>query len=484
MEERRFHPLDYLSVLKRRKLWFIVPLVVCVLVGAALAMFLPREYRSQAEIGIADPTLSPELLRGVQSFDAKERQRAVSQQLLSRTVLERVVREEQLRPDKPVEDTAAALRARVEDNIVVPQPIGRTGAARDGIESFLIGYVDANPGRAQRIANRLATVFVEENSKTKTQQAENTSEVLAQQLRGSQESLARLQEQLRVKKQANMGRLPDQMPANLQMVNGLRQQHDSLSLQLRSEQDRLSMLEGQIEMMRQGAGGAGMTSSGAAAIGAAQTRINDLQRQLTQYRATGYTDQHPDVIQVREELTVAQRELTSARQQSPSNSTELLTADATYRQRVQERDNAKLHIATLQRQISQALAQIGSYQARVESAPLVEQELSTLVQDYNLERTRYQELSAQHQKAVLAEGVIRKQGGERFVVLNPAALPTRPDSPDLMQLMLLSLAMGLVLGTAAVIGREFLDRSVHDARVLQNEFEVPVLGEIPRIHAT
>ena len=35
----------------------------------------------------------------------------------------------------------------------------------------------------------------------------------------------------------------------------------------------------------------------------------------------------------------------------------------------------------------------------------------------------------------------------------------------------------------AVIGREFLDRSVHDARALQNEFEVPVLGEIPRIHA-
>ena len=51
-------------------------------------------------------------------------------------------------------------------------------------------------------------------------------------------------------------------------------------------------------------------------------------------------------------------------------------------------------------------------------------------------------------------------------------------------MMLLSLAMGLVLGTGAVIGREVLDRSVHDARGLQNEFEVPVLGEIPRIHAT
>ena len=128
MEERRFHPLDYVSVLRRRKWWFVAPLVLSIVVGTALAMLLPREYTSEAEIGIADPTLSPELLRGVQSLDAEERQRAVSQQLLSRTVLERVVREENLSPGKPVEQTAAALRSNVEKHIVVPQPIGRMGA--------------------------------------------------------------------------------------------------------------------------------------------------------------------------------------------------------------------------------------------------------------------------------------------------------------------------------------------------------------------
>jgi polysaccharide biosynthesis transport protein len=483
MEERRFHPLDYLSVLQRRKWWFIVPMALSVVVGLALVLFLPRQYKSQAEIGIADPTLSPELLRGVQSFDAQERRRAVSQQLLSATVLERVVREEKIRPDQPVEETAAALRARVEDNIVVPKPIGRTGDMRDGIESFRLGYVDTSPERAQRIANRLAMVFVEENSKTKTQRAENTSEVLAQQLRNSQENLSRLQEQLRIRKQANMGRLPDQMNANISMVNGLRQQHDSLSLQLRAEQDRLSMIEGQIESMKQGSGGVTMTSTGAAAMQAAQNRINELQRQLTQYRAAGYTDQHPDIVQTKEELTVAQRDMTSARQQPSAGNADVLSADPSYRQKVQERDAAKLHIAQLQRQVAQALSQIGSYQARVESAPLVEQELSSLVQENELERTRYTDLSAQHQKALLAEDLARKQGGERFVVLNPASLPTSPDSPDLLKLMLLSLGMGFMLGTVAVVGREFMDRSVHDARVLQNEFDVPVLGEIPRIHA-
>ena len=49
--------------------------------------------------------------------------------------------------------------------------------------------------------------------------------------------------------------------------------------------------------------------------------------------------------------------------------------------------------------------------------------------------------------------------------------------------MALAIVAGLVLGAAAALGREFLDRSVHDSRALQNEFEVPVLGEIPRITA-
>jgi capsular polysaccharide biosynthesis protein len=82
------------------------------------------------------------------------------------------------------------------------------------------------------------------------------------------------------------------------------------------------------------------------------------------------------------------------------------------------------------------------------------------------------------------EDLARKQGGERFAVLNPAFLPTSPVSPDILKLMLMAIAAGFVLGAAAVVGREFMDRSVHDARALQTEFEVPVLGEIPRIHRT
>jgi uncharacterized protein involved in exopolysaccharide biosynthesis len=149
MEERSFHPLDYVAVLRRRKWWFIAPFVVCIIGGAALLMFLPREYKSQAEIGIADPTLSPELLKGVGSLDMRERQRAISQQLLSRTVLERVVREERISPNRDVEDTAARLRAKVEENIEVPNPIGRSRSAgadrRKGSRAFVSATSTARP---------------------------------------------------------------------------------------------------------------------------------------------------------------------------------------------------------------------------------------------------------------------------------------------------------------------------------------------------
>lgn len=482
MEERRFDPLDYVAVLQRRKWWFIVPLVLCVLGGAALAMFLPREYRSYAEIGIANPTLSPELLRGIQSLDSRERQRAISQQLLSRTVLERVVREENLSPARPVEDTAQGLRGLVEENIEVPAPIARSNS-RDGIESFRLGFVANNPERAQRIANRLATVFVEENSKTTTQRAENTSEVLAQQLQQSQERLTRLREQLRQKKEAYMGRLPEQMNANIQMVNGLRQQLDSLSTQLRGETERLSQVESTLQMMQQGIGTMGLTSAGAAAIQASQSRLNSLHQQLTQARALGFTDIHPEVLRIKEEIAAAERELAAAREQGPGNREEILRADPLYRQKLAERDALTIRIGTLRRAEAQARAQIASYQARVELAPTVEQELFSLNQEHDIERRRYEELSTRHQNAVMAEDLARKQGGERFIILNPAFLPTRPISPDVLRLVMMAIAMGFVLGAVGVVGREYLDRSVHDARALQSEFDVPVLGEIPRIQS-
>lgn len=480
MEERStFHPLDYVSVLRRRKWWFIAPLAAALIVGALLALLLPRTYFSHARIGVASATLSPELLRGVTSMQRDERQRAISQQLLSPAVLERVVREEKINPEKPVSEVAAWLRSNVQVSVPVPM---RGTDTRAGSDTFDLGYQDSSPEQAQRIANRLAYVFVEENSKTRINRFENTSEVLSQQLADSQARLNQLEQALMQKKQSHMGSLPDQVNSNISVLNGLRSSADSLANQIRSEQDRLTVIESQIASMQQGTGGGALTSSAASAIQAANTRINQLTGQLNEARAAGYTDKHPAVTLLQQEIADARKELQTAQKQSAGNGPDALRSDPAYAAKVTERDMARLRIRQLQNAEAQARGQIAQFQRRVESAPMVEQDLSAVTRDVLLEQDRYKKLKTEYEAAKSAEDLQRKEGGERFSVLYGAYLPGSPASPVISKVMLMSLALGLVLGAGLVVAREFLDRSVHDAKALQNEFEIPVLGEIPKIH--
>ena len=481
MEPRAFHPLDYLAVVNRRKLWFAIPLVLCIVAGAGAVAVWPKKYLAKAAIGVQSPTLSPELLRGLSSLDPVERQRSVQQLLLSPTVLDRVIREEQISRSKPTAEVAAWLRENLTRNLEVPAPVGLNGRpdpAR-GIDMFFIGYTDKDAARSQRIANRVATVFVEENSRVQTNRAENTAEVLEQQVKASQAQLAELETKMRMKKQNFVGSLPEQMGANVQMANGARSQFESLSMQIRSEQAHLSMVESQLAEMRQGLAGASSTSY--AALTAAQKRVEDLDNQLTADRSLGYTDKHPDIQRLQQELKQARADLQAAKTQQPANNEEALRADPQYRAKVQERDLAQLHIRELQSASEAAQRQIGSYQKRVETAPVAEQELASLEREYQLEKVRYTDLTARFGNAQMAEDVARKQGGERFSVLYPAGLPKEPIEPQPTKIMAMAVVAGLVLGACAAIGREFLDRSVHDSRALQNEFELPVLGEIPRI---
>src|SRR5204862_1583927 len=134
-----------------------------------------------------------------------------------------------------------------------------------------------------RLADRIANVFVDEHSKSRELQAEETSEFLSQQLQQSQQRISSLEGRLRTAKERFQGKLPEQTSANLQTVAGMRQQLENTSNNLRSEQDRLSLIERQLQAMKQGSAAVGVgAGNGAAGPGAAaspQQRVTTLQRQ-------------------------------------------------------------------------------------------------------------------------------------------------------------------------------------------------------------
>src|SRR5262245_46051233 len=482
MEEPRFDPLDYLSVFSRRKWWFIVPVVLSIIVGTVLVWALPRSYQATTTIAVSAPRVTPTLI-GSTEIDKQDRMRAVSQQLLSRPVLERTARLEHLDQQGSLDAAIGDLRSNV--TVSLPDTItpGSSGQLspdqKASLDTYIVTYVDDTPEAAQRILNRLAQVFSDENNKSREVRAQDTSQFIDSQLKASETRLTSLEARLRQMKESNMGRLPEQTNANLAIVSALQHQLESNATATRGEQDRLSMIERQIESMQQGANEAVAMAKGTPAE-SAQARVMSLRHELATAQLT-YTDKHPEVIRLKQELSDAEKAASAERTRPASDRLAILNANVEYRQLVKDRDTTRIRIAELQRQTAAINAQIGSYQSRVEAAPRVEQQLVSVQREYDLERSAYNDLTGKKQAALLNEEVQRRQGGEQFAVLVPAGLPDEPFKPKPIRVMLMTPAAGLVLGGGAMVGREYLDRSVHDARGLRDEFELPVLAEIPHI---
>lgn len=479
MAERTFHPLDYVSLLRRRKWWMVVPLVLSIAAGVALALLLPRVYRAFATIAVSSPRVSTDLVTRQSQSEREERIRAMSQQLLSRAVLEQVAHAEELDRDRPLSQAVDEMlqpgRIKVEPVALVKQ----TGTDRTPLDAFNLSYATDSPELAQRVTNTLASVFVEVNSRAREARAEDTSAFISNQLTESKARLDALEDKLRTAKESYMGRLPEQMQANLSMASGLRQQAESTATAIRSEQDRLSMIERQIDAMRQGA----TDDTGVphvAQLSNAQQRVVQLQRDLASARAM-YTDKHPEILRLQEELANAQRQAQADRERPEADRLAALQLDPNYRQLLKDRERSKLRLADLERAEKRIRDQLDMYERRVESAPMVEQQLASLQRDYDLERQQYTSLSSKLHAAELAESLERGRGGEQFKVLYAASRPRNPESPNVLRIIAMSIAFGMFLGVGSAIGREYLDRTIHDLRGLQSEFDVPVLGEIARI---
>jgi len=474
MENASFHPLDYVSVLQRRMWWFIAPVALAIVIAAALVTWLPREYKTQATLGVSLPSLSPDLLKQNGRVGDDERTRAITQTAYSRPVLERVAREEGFDKHMKLNEAVAFIRSRVQVAMIRPEP----GQVLN-MDQFTIAYRDSTPDMAQRVANRLADAFVQESSRKRAVRAEDTSAFIGKQLQASQERLSVLEGQLRTAKEAFMGALPEQTNANVAMATGLQQQLETTANAIRGEQDRLSIIERQIASMKSGAANEVPVPGVPAMASPAAIRVVQLERELEIQRGN-YTDKHPEIIRLRDELAAAKNAVAAEEARPESERLSALRVDPTYRALLSDAERARLRIRDLQRQESRIRAQIGMYRARVDAAPRVEQQFATLEREYELEKQQYSELTNRKRNAEAAEQMERSRGSEQFTVLARAPFPTEPDNPKPARLWTIVILLGCVIGGSLALGREYLDRSIHDARAL-NDLDLPVLGEIPRI---
>ena len=310
----------------------------------------------------------------------------------------------------------------------------------------LPGIATSTPRRsdAQRIVNRLAQVFVEENSSSREVRAQDTSQFIDTQLQASAARLNALEAQLRAKKEAYMGRLPEQTNANLAMVNGAAQparvERDDDARRAGSAVDDRAPARSDAAGRRRRACAADQRHAGRDGADRASSTL----RRSSPTRSSGYTDKHPEVHAAAggdrdraRRTAAAERADAGRRSHGDARSRPRCTASRCRSARV-----TKMRIAELQRQQRRSRS-ADRRSTRPASRRADGRAADGLAAARVRPRTRRRTpiCRGKKQTALLAEELQRKQGGEQFSVLVPGQPARRePFKPKPMRVMLMAIA--------------------------------------------
>lgn len=493
-QEKPFDIHAYIEIALRRKWYIIIPLACSILISYGVYKYLPKVYKATTLILVQSQRVPETYVRSTVTDSVSNRLSTISQEILSRTRLERVISEFNLYSDlqqkvpmeEIVERMRKAIEVRVQEN------------PRERIQnSFTISYEGKEPRTVMMVTSKLASLFIEENLKVRESQAEGTAEFLSKELVNMEDQLKKKEHDIRNYRERNMGQLPQQLDANLRILERLNQQLQTTSENVRAAEDRSMLIQSQIDYLKKreallitrGSGKNLVTSS--EDTGSERftedpliTQLNNLKRDLSNARSK-YTENHPDVIDLKRKIDKLEANIKTRQEGlTEDNPTTPVLDPASKRLLAQYTDQlneAQLEVKRLKAEVRNLKEQIVLYQKRIEDTPKREQELTLLTRDYDLLKTNYQSLLDKKIQAQMAENLERRQQGEQFKILDPARLPEKPFKPDRNRILLMGAIFGLMAGLGLTWFRESLDRSFHSVSDVEVYLAIPVIATIPNL---
>jgi polysaccharide chain length determinant protein (PEP-CTERM system associated) len=478
----RNYTFDEVWNLALRHRWLVlIPVAIGVAAAPFLSQFAPLRYRSEALILVVPPQVPGTYVQQTVTESVEDRLPGITAQILSRSRLERIIvdmdlyREERSR--QVMEDVVEQMRTRD----IQTTPSGRQ------IDSFRVSYVNDDPGVAQKVTERLTQFYIDQNTLDRTNQAESTSSLLANQIESTKQRLSELDKKLEVYRKAHPGELPSQLQANLQNIQNLNSQLNSVNEQINRATERRLLLERDLASLDL----IPLPPSPVNTANPAEVLTTAEQLELARARVADLRQRYkPGFPQLDEaERLVAQ--LTSRLENETPLSARtaviekpMSTAEAGQKSRRLTLE-AQLEVIDLQLTTDRAEAGrikrlIAGYQAKVDAVPTRESELIDLTREYNTLNAAYSDLLLKRENASLAANAERREIGERFEILDPASRPERPYN-ELQRLGISSSGAiaGLVLALLVIGLREYRDSSFRTKDEVLTTLSLPVLASIP-----
>jgi len=352
-------------------------------------------------------------------------------------------------------------------------------------DAFRVAYVGSEPQTVMQVTQRLASLFIEENLRDREELAEGTNQFLEAQLADARGRLIDHEKKLEEYRNRFAGELPSQLTSNLQVIQNVQMQIQSLFESVNRDRDRRLLIERQLrEAEREietspstqsirvsaadGTNSVAPEADTAQQLAAARTSLAALESRLT--------PAHPDLQRMHRIVRqLESRADPEGRDTSRSAGPTLSGSPAEVARRVRAAD-LRVELDQLDRQVAfkesedarlRALAD--GYQQRVERVPARESELAELTRDYSTLQALYQTLLSKHEEAKIAADLERRQIGDQFKVLDPPRTAEKPFGPRRWLINLVGTTAGLVLGFVLVSLLEYQDRTVKSIADVPNE---------------
>jgi polysaccharide chain length determinant protein (PEP-CTERM system associated) len=469
---KSLRPEEIIEIAIRRRWILVIPFLFAMILGIALSLELPRIYSAGTLILVEPQRVPQNYVQSIVTMDTNERITTISQQVKSRTNLEKIINEFKLFSEPKHEnmlweDKLESLRKRIAINIT---------RARGGADAFSITFSGRDPVNVAQVSNTLASYFIDENLKVREEYAVGTSDFLQSELASMRKRLEEVEQSYKEYRERHMGELPEQLQSNLRILERYQEELKDKYGILRDLRNSLVVLQNQpqFDWSEQEL----LTESFTEPLEVSD--VGPLQQQLEEL-LTRYTDKHPDVVRLKKRIDeLEEKEQEAMEEIKPEGPTEdeITTPEIGFMPDFQG-EEIKREIKKLESDIRNIEKQVQLYQSRIENTPKREQELLSLKRDYQNIQTTYDSLLKRKLESEIAVNMEKKQKGEQFRIIDRAKIPEKPTKPDMRKIFIMIIALGLGSGGGIVFLLEYMDNSFRKSEDIEKYLKIPVLATVP-----
>jgi polysaccharide chain length determinant protein (PEP-CTERM system associated) len=481
-----FKPEDLVAIVLRRRWLILLPFAIGLAAAPFVAQRIAPVYRSETLIMVMPQRVPDSYVKSTVTATVADRLPSISDQILSRSRLEKVIGDFDLYPEMrqraPMEDVIRKMRVDIGPIQIQP-----------GAQSFRVSYGSGDPATAQKVTARLASLFIDENSQDRESQAESTNVFLESQLEEAKARLLEHERKLEAYRQMHAGELPTQLDGNLRAIQTAQLQLQSISESSNRGSERRLLLERQLadaQTLPVAITQPGLipnTPESQAALPTAQ-QLEQAERALDAMKLR-YTEEHPERRKLERTVRdLRERVAEEARRpvQPPASNTAQTLAEQARQKRIRDLQ-ADLEVIDRQLDANQTeekrlKALIDDYQRKVDAVPSRESELVELTRDYDVLKKTYDGLLTKREDSKLAANMERRQIGEQFRILDSASLPVRPaNQTRRLAFSLMGAVAGLGFGLLATAFLVYRDSSFRREDDVVRLLDLPVLALVPTI---